>query len=85
MSWDDFEWVVRTVSFGAVVAVALWLVNYIFNVRRRHWERYLRRNRRCEPNVVIGYATHSEVELWMCGDKICRCGGTMQKGYLDDR
>jgi len=54
----------------------------------RWWRR--RHPKTCAPNVVVGYAdpldrtnTICVVELYSCGDKICRCGGTKRKGFLD--
>ncbi len=68
-------------GFNLVMLVtgAFWFINGVLP----RFLRWKRRHKTCEPNVVVGYATHSETEAWMCGDKVCRCGGTKRKGYLD--
>lgn len=74
-------WKSLAVGFGLVILVMaiFWIVNGLLP----RFLRQLRQHRKCEPNVIVGYETYSVVEQWSCGDKICRCGGTKRKGYLD--
>ena len=73
------------ISYSATLLV-FGLVAYFWKVRPAR----LQRTRTCEPNVLVGYAdpadrtkTITRVEQWSCGDSVCRCGGTKQRGFLD--
>lgn len=74
--------VVLVVGFALGYALKLLLTS---PARLSRLDRYRRRNQKCTPNVIAGYENRTEVLQWSCGDAVCRCGGTKQRGYLDQK
>lgn len=69
----------------AAAGLLLW-VFWPFIQEQRELRRRARRLRlwatRCAPNVIAGIGNRSTVLSYMCGDPVCRCGGTKKAGFL---